>query len=311
MREFRNGVTYTQLITFKAIVEAGSISGAAKALSISAASVSFSLKSLETLLGHRLFTRSTRKIILTDAGEQLYQSTEFAIAELTSSVELLCDLDAEPSGKLFLNMALNIYQVFLKPVLQEFQQAYPNIQLDITLSDSMDKNTEHKIDIGFRFGETVNELMIARPINQYFPPVKIALFAAKTYAEKYGLPETIEALSRHKLVQFRAPTSGQILPVQLKKSSQTDSEVVSVSNISTSVVVNSVEVMTDMVAQDAGLGFAMDASVAQQLKTGEFIPVLEALWCDIPNVYMYYAPENKQSKKIRCFLDFMKSKLER
>lgn len=301
MREFINGITYNQLITFTAIAEAGNISKAAKQLTISAASVSYSLKSLEQQLGHALFIRNTRAIRLTEHGEQLYRKTNSSINTLSLAVESVKDLGSTPSGSLSINMANDIYRVFLKEILFDYQNQYPNVQLDITLSDTLDKKTERKIDLGFRFGEKLNENMVARSINQYFPPVKTALFASEAYVEKYGLPTSIEDLAEHFLIKFRAPTSDKLLPLLLRN----DDEVLTISDINTAMSVNSVEVMVDMVIQGVGMGFAMDATIQNNFDDNTLIPVLQAHWCDIPNVYMYYSPQDRDSLKIKSLVDFI------
>lgn len=157
MQEFRNDITYNQLMHFKAIFEAGNISKASKQLGISPASVSFSLKTLEKQFGQTLFTRTTRAITPTEFGQELYKRTHFSIEELSAAVEAMCDSNNTPSGPLSLNMASSIYQWFLKDALSDFQKIFPKIQLDITLSDTLDSRTENQIDVGFRYGERVEE----------------------------------------------------------------------------------------------------------------------------------------------------------
>ena len=310
MREFQNGITYTQIITFRAVYEAGNITRAAKKLGISAASVSYSLKSLETQIREPLFTRTTRAIKPTRLGAQLYESSRLAIDDLSAAVEIVCEQNNTPVGTLSLNMAKNIYDVFLKEMLRDFSLAYPSIQLEITLSDFMDQHTEQSIDIGFRFGETVSESMIARPISQGLKPVKVALFASPGYVKQHGQPRSIAELQNHSLIKFRAPTSERLLPLQLRQSGEPNSDIVTLSNLPTAMIVNNTDVMLDMACHGRGVGCLMDAMVAAQFESGEFIPFLEELWCDIPTVYMYYAPENRQSLRVRCFLDFLQARLD-
>lgn len=309
MRELSNSITYTQILTFKAIYEAGNISRAAKKLNISPASVSHSLKTLERQIEEPLFIRTTRAIKPTETGVQLYESSRSAIEELSSAVATVCEKNQPPRGKLTLNMAKNIYDVFLKDILRDFRREYPGIQLEITLSDTMDQYVEKTIDIGFRFGETVNETMIARPLSPLLPNVKTALVASQKYLEQYGEPETVSDLKNHSFIKFRAPTSEAFLPVKLHASSDPGSEVVTLHNLPTSMAVNNTEVMTDMALQGFGIAHLMNASVQPQLDSGALKPILEQHWCDIPTVYMYYAPENKQTRRIRCFLDYINSRL--
>lgn len=314
MSEFINGITYSQLTTFKSIFEAGNIAKASRTLGVSAASVSQSLKLLEKQIQEPLFIRSTRRFKPTELGEQLYDSSRFAMEDLSLAVERICEKHSMPTGTLKLNMAKDIYDVFLKDVLQEFQQLNPLIELDITLSDFMDERVEKSIDIGFRFGETVKDNLIARPlpptINPKIKQVKAALFAGQSYIEAYGLPHDIEALKRHSFIKFRAPTSGKIFPIRVHRTADPASEILSFSNLSTALVANDTQVVIDMALNGQGIGNLMDASITEHLDSGKLVPILQDNWCDIPAVYMYYAPENKQSSRVRCFLDFINAKLK-
>lgn len=308
MREFRNEITYNQLITFKAIFEAGNISKASKHLGISSASVSYSLKTLEKQIGQALFTRTTRSIMPTEVGKQLYEHTHFAIDELFAAVDVICDLNNTPSGTLSLNLASSIYQWFLKDVLSDFQRTYPQIQLDITLSDTLDSRIENQIDIGFRYGERVEESLIARPIHvsrlQEKQVLKAALFVSQHYAQTHGIPRSTSELLGHPMVKFRMPSSKKLAPLRLHKEPHSDSEILSL-NPPTAMIVNDMEVLVDMVSQGFGMGMTIDMVLRERFESGELIPILEQHWCNIPTVYMYYARESRQSVKVRCFLDFI------
>ncbi|MBO9489091.1 LysR family transcriptional regulator [Endozoicomonas sp. G2_1] len=309
MREFERGITYTQLITFKTIYEAGNISKAARQLGISSASVSHALKLLEKQIQQPLFIRTTRQFEPTGLALELYQSSQSAIEELSLAVERVCQQNDLPRGKLQLNMAKNIYDVFLKETLLEFQQAYPTIDLEVSLSDSMDDRIAQSFDIGFRFGETVSETLIAKSISHIRAPVKLAAFASANYIEKYGIPQSISQLSEHKVIKFRAPTSGELFPLHLKATTCENSELVSLTHLDTAVVVNNSDLVIDMALNGVGVGYLMDAMIQSHLKAGHLIPVLKEYWPNVQNIYMYYAPEHKQTLRIRCFLDFVNQKL--
>ena len=308
MREFRNDITYNQLITFKAIFEAGSISRASKQLNISSASVSSSLKSLESQIGQSLFTRTTRSMSPTEIGTQLYNSTHFVIDELFTAVDVVCDANNIPSGKLSINMAGSIFQWFLKEALADFQRAYPKVQLDLTLSDTLDSRVENQIDIGFRYGERVEESLVARPINPPLaggnPGLKAALFVSGEYARTHGVPRSIAELSGHPMVKYRMPSSQKLAPLRLHQTQEPTSEILSIEP-PTAMVVNDLGALVDMVAQGFGMGMTMDGLLREHFASGELVPVLEQHWCDIPTIYMYHARESRKSLKVRCFLDFI------
>ncbi|GLX87322.1 putative HTH-type transcriptional regulator YcaN [Thalassotalea loyana] len=309
MQEFKNDITYNQIATFKAIFEEGNISKAAKMLNISPASVSSSLKLLEKSVGEPLFSRTTRAIAPTEIGKRFYELVHSGVDDLRNAVELICDHSNNPSGSLSLNMARDIYDVFLKDVLMDFQQQFPAIQLEITLSDSFDSQVEHHFDIGFRFGETVNETMIAKRINSSEHHPKLALFASHVYVAHFGIPTSVEDLKKHSLIQFRAPSSQKILPVHLHSSKSKESEIVTLSQLNTAMIVNNSEVMVDSALKGLGIGYLMDATVREYFLSEQLVPLLKDHWCDVPNVYMYYAPDNRQTRRVACFLEFISEKL--
>ena len=305
MREFRNDITYNQLITFQAIFEAGSISHAAKQLSITPATVSASLKLLEQQLGQVLFARTTRSITPTECARQLYESTRFKIRELATAVDRACEVDNEPSGRLSVNMAVSMYHWFYKDMLIAFQRAYPKVVMELTLSDTLDDTIEQDIDVGFRYGQRVDERLVARQIStrHHCDGLRVALFTSRRYAESIDIPKSIAELSAHPMVKFRMPGSLKLAPLRLHQQPDPRSEIVNV-DVDTAMVVNDLGVLVDMVAGGFGIGMAMDFVIRERLEAGELVPILKEHWCELPPVYIYYPPENKQSLKIRCFIDY-------
>lgn len=310
MKEFKNDITYNQIATFKAIFEEGNISRAAKLLNISPASVSFSLKVLEKSVGEPLFSRTTRAIAPTEVGKRFYELVHSGIDDLRNAVELICDHNKTPSGGLSLNMARDIYDVVVKDLIMDFQQQFPAIQLEITLSDSFDSQVEHHFDIGFRFGETVSDTMIAKRIVRSDAHSKIALFASPEYLNRVGVPTSIEELKKHSFVQFRAPSSQKILPVRLHRSTSKDSGVETLSHVNIAMTVNNSEVMVDCALKGLGIGYLMEATVKEYFLTEQLVPLMKEHWCDVPNVYMYYAPENRQTRRVASFIKFISKKLD-
>ena len=129
------GTTYNQLLMFHAIAREGSISGAARQLEVAPPSVSQALKSLESELGLPLFTRTTRRVELTEAGHALYERTLDAISDLSFAVESVADLSRTPSGRVSITVPRFVYQYLLEPIYAEFCHRLPEIQLEISIFD--------------------------------------------------------------------------------------------------------------------------------------------------------------------------------
>ena len=130
-----NGSTYNQLRVFHAIAQEGSVSGAARSLEMAPPSVSQSLKNLEQELGLPLFTRTTRKVELTEAGQMLFQRTFQSAKALDLAIETVADLSREPRGKVRITLPRFVYQQVLAPIYVEFCQRYPEIELEISIFD--------------------------------------------------------------------------------------------------------------------------------------------------------------------------------
>ncbi|MGR5156341.1 LysR family transcriptional regulator [Vibrio owensii] len=297
-----NGTTYNQLMMFHIIAQEGSITAAARKLEIAPPSVSQALKMLEEQLGLPLFTRTTRRIELTEAGQLLYERTLSSMSELNLAVESVSDLSRVPSGKVRITVPRFVYQSLLKPIYIEFCQRYPSIQLEISVSDKAIDIIRDGFDMGIRFGDRVEEGMIARQLTL---PVKEALFASPGYVEQYGLPETPDDLKQHKLIQYRFISSNQVAPLNLNNQGETITV-----NMPTALIVNDTDVMIDAAHNGLGIGRIVTPMVEEGFKKGEIVPVLEEYWQPYSGLYVYFHKNTQKAKRVRVLIDFLLEKAE-
>ncbi|MBM7074619.1 LysR family transcriptional regulator [Shewanella sp. 202IG2-18] len=292
-----NSSSFNQLQTFHAILEEGSITGAAKKLEIAPPSVSQSLKNLEKHLGLPLFTRSTRRIELTEAGSLLYQKTVNALNELNDAFDSIEDLNEVPSGKVKLTIPRFAYQFFLQPLYVEFCERYPNIQLEVSVSDEAVNIIAEGIDVGIRFGDRVEEGMVARPITK---PMKEALFASQSYVDKHGVPNSIEELQKHKLIQYRFIASNQLAPLKITNGK----EVFNV-EMPLAMIVNDTDLMIDATINGLGIGRVITPMVNHLFEQGKVIPILEPHWCPYSGLHLYFNQNTQKAKRVRVLVDFL------
>lgn len=297
-----NGTTYNQLMMFHTIAQEGSITAAARKLEIAPPSVSQALKMLEEQLGLPLFTRTTRRIELTEAGQLLYERTLASMSELNLAVESVSDLSRVPSGKVRITVPRFVYQSLLKPIYIEFCQRYPSIQLEISVSDKAIDIIRDGFDMGIRFGDRVEEGMIARQLTL---PVKEALFASPGYVAQYGLPETPDDLKQHKLIQYRFISSNQVAPLNLNNQGETLTV-----NMPTALIVNDTDVMIDAAHNGLGIGRIVTPMVEEGFKKGEIVPVLEEYWQPYSGLYVYFHKNTQKAKRVRVLIDFLLEKAE-
>ncbi|MET2845860.1 LysR family transcriptional regulator [Vibrio owensii] len=297
-----NGTTYNQLMMFHTIAQEGSITAAARKLEIAPPSVSQALKMLEEQLGLPLFTRTTRRIELTEAGQLLYERTLASMSELNLAVESVSDLSRVPSGKVRITVPRFVYQSLLKPIYIEFCQRYPSIQLEISVSDKAIDIIRDGFDMGIRFGDRVEEGMIARQLTL---PVKEALFASPGYVEQYGLPKTPDDLKQHKLIQYRFISSNQVAPLNLNNQGETLTV-----NMPTALIVNDTDVMIDAAHNGLGIGRIVTPMIEEGFKKGEIVPVLEEFWQPYSGLYVYFHKNTQKAKRVRVLIDFLLEKAE-
>ena len=291
------GATLNQLATFHTIATEGSITAAARKLEIAPASVSQSLKTLEQHLGLPLFSRTTRRIELTEAGRLLFQKSANAMTDIENALENVGDLTDIPSGTIKLTTPRIAYQLILEPIYAEFCQRFPEIQLEISVSDKSINIIEEGFDLGIRFGDRIEEGMIARALTK---PMKDALFVSPDYAKSHGIPKTIEELKHHSLVHYRFIASNQLAPLTLVN----NGEELTV-DMPVALVSNDTDIMIDGAIKGVGIGRLIEPMVAAHFANQSLLPILKKHWYEIPGFYLYYHQHSQLAKRIRVFIDFL------
>ncbi|WP_028116006.1 LysR family transcriptional regulator [Ferrimonas senticii] len=291
------GSTFNQLTVFSAIASEGSIAAAARKLSMTSPSVSHSLKLLEQQLGLPLFSRTTRKIELTEAGQLLRERIAVPMQQLDFALESVQDLSQQPSGRVSITLPRFVYQFFLQPIYAEFCQRYPEIELEISVSDKdVDIVTEGH-DLGIRLGDRIAEGMVAR---QLTAPMQDALFASPDYLRRCGMPQSIDELKQHKLVQYRFLASKQFAPAVLRNDGQPLTL-----ELPTALVVNDTDAVIDAVRKGLGLGKLLTPMVQRYLDNGELVPILPEHWHQLPGLYLYFVQRSQQARRVRVLVDFL------
>lgn len=294
------GATFNQLTIFQSIVREGSIRGAARKLEMAPPSVSQALKLLEAEVGLPLFTRSTRRIELTEAGRLLQQRTSGAMTTLDYAVESIRDMNEQPSGRVSITLPRFVFQFFLKPIYADFCQRYPDIQLEISISDKAVNLLEEGYDAGIRFGNRVEPGMVAR---QLTAPMQEALFASDEYLQRYGQPQTAADLQAHKLVQYRFIASNKLAPLLLQEHGQTITV-----QMPLALIVNDTDAMVDAAEKGLGIGRIVTPMIQNQLDSGQLKPVLPTYWQPYSGLYVYFVQNSQKALRVRALIDFLVEK---
>ncbi|MDQ2045785.1 LysR substrate-binding domain-containing protein [Pseudoalteromonas sp. 20-92] len=186
---------------FNKVVETGSFTKAAKVFNVPSSSLSRRVADLEKSLGATLLKRSTRIVKLTEVGQIYYNDMQQILNQLEQSNETVRSYQTTPMGRLRISSMVGFGEKILLPLLDEFSQLYPEIILDVSLSDELSTLGRDDVDIAIRGGYAPNERVLAiRLMDNGFIPV-----ASPRYLEKYGVPMNAMELQHHKGLYFKAP----------------------------------------------------------------------------------------------------------
>ncbi|MEI7256616.1 LysR substrate-binding domain-containing protein [Dickeya dadantii] len=292
-----DNATYGQLAVFHTIAREQSISAAARKLGVTVPSVSKSLRLLESKTGVPLFSRTTRKISLTEAGRALLAKTANAMSELDGALEEILDSGGTPSGLVRLTLSRFAYQLIVRPRLAEFYRTYPHIQLELSINDGTVNLIEQGFDLGIRFGNTLSEGMVAREI---YPPFRLGLYASTDYLAKYGTPKSPEELSKHRLITYRFTTSNRLSPIILNR----DGLSVAVET-PYSMICNDIDAVCDAVSDGIGIGRIFEPLHQRMEQRHNLIPILKKYWSLFPAVYLYYCQNSQRAKRVQAVISFL------
>lgn len=190
---------------FAAVAELGSFTKAARLFSVPPSSLSRRIADLEASLGASLLTRTTRSVQLTEIGRNYFAQVQDILQQLEQSSESVRSYHAKPMGRLRISSMVGFGERILLPLLEEFSTLYPDIVLDVSLSDELSALGRDEVDIAIRGGYAPNERVLAiRLMDNNFVPA-----ASPSYLEQHGSPLHPEDLRQHKALYYRTPAGRQ------------------------------------------------------------------------------------------------------
>lgn len=273
----------------RALVAVGrerSFTKAAGKLGVSQSALSQTVRQLESRIGVRLLTRTTRSVSLTEAGERLVRTVEPRFAEIEAELEALTQLRGKPSGTVRITAGDHAIKSVLWPKLAKFLSDYPDINVEITVDYGLTDIVAERYDAGVRWGEQVAKDMIAVRIG---PDLRFAVVGAKAYFAKRSIPKTPQDLLGHNCINLRLPTYGGLYAWEFQK----DGREIKV-RVEGQLVFNSVFQILDAVLAGLGLAYVPEDLAQPYLAKGRLKRVLEE-WCPPWSGYHLYYPHRRQS----------------
>lgn len=288
-------------LIFIKVVDHGSFTAASAALNLPKATVSRKVRNLEGRLGARLLNRTTRKLSLTEAGAAYYEQSRDVARALDAAEDAVQHLEGTPRGWLRVAAPYAFGVAILSPIMQAFRETYPEVYLDIVLSNDDLDIVSREIDVSIRFGALPDSSMVARRLAVY--PSRI--YASESYLEHHGVPETPEALMQHRtLVDIRRRRGRRFFwPL---KNGQTEQEF----EVEPVIVGNDPWPLLAMAEGGQGLMMATPAMTLCCEAPSNIRPVLDAWTGPDEELNALFPGGQNLSPKVRAFVDFLVERME-
>jgi DNA-binding transcriptional LysR family regulator len=273
------------LQAFLAVARARSFTRAAAQLGVSQSALSQTLRGLETRLGLRLLTRTTRSVSPTEAGERLLHSVGPRLEEIEAELTALTALRAKPGGTIRITAHDHAIRAVLWPALETLLPDYPDIKVETVIDYGLTDIVAGRYDAGIRSGEMVAQDMISVRIG---PDLRSAVVGAPSYFARRTPPRTPQDLTAHSCINLRLPTHGGLYAWEFEK----DGRPLRV-RVEGQLIFNGSNPMLDAALAGFGLAYLPEDSVETSIADGRLIRVL-ADWCPpYPGYHLYY-PSRRQ-----------------
>lgn len=283
---------------FVRVVEAGSFTKAADTLHMSRTSVTQLVQQLEARLRVRLLNRTTRKVNVTADGAAYYERAARLLADLDDAETSLSSASASPRGRLRVDVPSPLARMILVPALPAFHARYPDIQLDMGVSDRMVDLIGENVDCVVRGGELTDQSLKARHVGD----LQLGVFAAPSYLKRDGSPSHPRQLenSHHRIVGFTWARTGKAFPYAMRR----DGERI---NVHGRYVLAVDDGNAYLAAGLAGLGILWlpEYMSKPHLARGELRPLFQDWHLDPMPMYLAFPPKRHVSAKLRVFIDWI------
>ena len=287
---------------FARVVDCSSFTRAADMLGVPRSSVSAAIQELESRVGARLLNRTTRKVLPTQEGVALYERCLRLVADVDETENLFRQTAASPSGKLRIDVPGRIGRLILAPALPGLLARYPDIDLDLGVTDRAVNLVEDNIDCVLRVGPLIDSGLIARSIGE----LALINVASPAYLETHGVPKTPDDLSAHLAVNYASPSSGRVEAWEWTEQGSQHAM-----PMRARVTVNSAEAYIACCLAGLGLIQIPAYDVKQHLDAGELVEVMPDHRAEPMPITLLYPHRQYLSRRLQVFADWLEPLLKR
>lgn len=287
---------------FARVVECSSFTRAADTLGVPRSSVSAAVQELEGRVGARLLHRTTRRVSPTQDGIAFYERCQRVIADVEDTENLFRQTASRPSGKLRIDVPGRIGRLIVAPALPDFLDCYPEIDIDLGVTDRAVDLVEDGIDCVLRVGTLSDSGLISRPVGR-LPLINVA---SPAYLARHGMPGTPDDLNHHLAVNYASPSSGRV-----EHWEWLEDGALHTMSLSGRVTVNSAEAYIACCLAGLGLIQIPAYDVRPQLESGELIEVLPDHRAEPMPMTLLYPHRQHLSRRLQVFADWLEALLRR
>jgi DNA-binding transcriptional LysR family regulator len=293
--------TIEELVAFRTVVDAGSITAAADQLAQTVSGISRALSRLEQKLDTTLLRRTTRRLELTEEGAAFLQRTRAILEAIDDAEEHMAARREQPAGRLRVNAASPFMLHAIVPLVPAFRQLYPQISLELDTDDLPIDLLERRTDIAIRIGPLRDSTLHARPLGTH----RLRVLASPAYLEAHGKPRKVSELAElagHVLLGFTQPESLNRWPLRGVHGDEW--------NITPTVAASSGETLRQLALAGVGIVCLSDFMTEADRASGALVQVLAKDTVDVRQpVNAVYYRNTQLSARITSFLDFLSQRM--
>jgi len=281
---------------FLAIAKNRSFRLAGLEMGVSTSALSHSLRGLEDRVGVRLVNRTNRSVALTAAGQELYTAIAEPFAKIDGALDVLNHYRKTPAGSIRLNVFDQAATLLLAPVMPTFLDRYPEVDIDLVITNNLVDITEQGFDAGIRYGGTVPEDMIAQRLSAEICWVAAA---SPAYLERFGTPRKPNDLLKHRCLQIRLGDD-RVYRWEFDRKGGT-LEIA----VPGAITLNDIETARAMALSGAGILYGPEPSLAADIQSGALRRVLKD-WSSVgPGMFIYYSSRRQVPVPIRLLVELI------
>ncbi len=283
---------------FSAVVRSGSFSAAGRALGLTPSAVSKKVSALEKRLATRLIHRTTRRLNITEAGRVFLERSEAILSDVEEAEAMLAEIGHVPRGRLRVNGTVGFTRMQVLPLVPDFLQAHPDIELELTLTDATVDLVEEGIDVAIRLGELPDSSLVARKLGES----RRVICATPDYLARHGTPDSPEELAGHNCLTLSAAAGHNEWRLHTPGGAK-------LIRVSGNFTTNLSDALYEALLAGTGIARLSTFMVGPDIQAGRLVPLLEAQNREVQQIHAVYPHRRHLPPKVACFTDFLSERL--